>query len=103
VANAEETAATNEAKGYGLSFPAAQDKATGRMRTRGDAQRDADLYDVEALLDWREIEGGGGYEYKVRWAGRWNHSKWDSWVKEDNIINKGRFLCAAQKYISNPK
>ena len=49
-------------------------------------------YEVEKLVAFRERRGksrGKGaksiLEYKVRWAGKWNDPKYDSWTKKENI------------------
>ena len=57
-------------------------------------QKDEDVYEVEKLLEWRQVEGGGK-EFLVKWKGY--SSKETTWEVEANILEKGMIKAVLKK------
>ena len=57
-------------------------------------QKDEDVYEVEKLLEWRQVEGGGR-EFLVKWKGY--SSKETTWEVEANILEKGMIKAVLKK------
>ena len=57
-------------------------------------QKDEDVYEVEKLLEWRQVEGGGR-EFLVKWKGY--SSKETTWEVEANILEKGMIRAVLKK------